>query len=203
MVGEGFHGDPRAQLRPTTWTSTPPSIWEYLPLGPHQGKSFATSIGPWVVPLAALQAARVPLPGQDPQPLPYLRGTQDWGLDVELAIEWNGERPPYRDMYWSPAQMLAHMTVNGASTRTGDLFASGTISGPERHQRGAFIELTWVVASRSWSRARSGPSCSTATTSPSPRPPPAPNWTRIGFGEVTGGVRPAHSAPPSRTTDGG
>ena len=60
-------------------------------------------------------------------------------------MEWNGEvvsRPPYREMYWSPAQMLAHMTVNGASARTGDLFASGTISGPEKHQRGAFIELT-------------------------------------------------------------
>ena len=69
-----------------------------------------------------------------------------WGLDVDLAVEWNGEvvsRPPYREMYWSPAQMLAHMTVNGASARTGDLFASGTISGPAKDQRGAFIELTW------------------------------------------------------------
>ena len=69
-----------------------------------------------------------------------------WGLDVDLEVTWNGEvvtRPPYGEMYWSPAQMLAHLTVNGASTRTGDLFASGTISGPEKDTRGAFIELTW------------------------------------------------------------
>ena len=96
--------------------------------------------------LAALAAARVPLPGQHPPVLEYLREDEDWGLDIDLAVEWNGEvvsRPPYASMYWSPAQMLAHMTVNGASTRTGDLFASGTISGPAKDQRGAFIELTW------------------------------------------------------------
>src|SRR5207342_280172 len=92
------------------------------------------------------QAARVPLPRQDPAPLPYLRGAKLWGLDVELVVAWNGEevsRPPYREMYWSPAQMLAHMTVNGAAARTGDLFASGTISGPDRDQRGGFLELSW------------------------------------------------------------
>jgi fumarylacetoacetase len=129
------------------WSARDLQAWEYVPLGPHLGKSFATSISPWVVPLAALEAARVPLPGQDPEPLPYLRGREDWGLDVDLAVEWNGEevsRPTYREMYWSPAQMLAHMTVNGASARTGDLFASGTISGPDRRRRGgAFIEVTW------------------------------------------------------------
>ena len=128
------------------WSARDLQAWEYVPLGPHLGKSFATSVSPWVVPLAALEAARVPLPGQDPRPLPYLRESSDWGLDIDLAVVWNGEvitRPPYRTMYWSPAQMLAHMTVNGASARTGDLFASGTISGPDRDQRGAFIELTW------------------------------------------------------------
>ena len=127
------------------WSARDIQAWEYVPLGPHLGKSFATSVSPWVVPLAALEAARVPLPPQDPV-LPYLRETSDWGLDIDLAVSWNGEvvsRPPYRTMYWSPAQMLAHLTVNGASLRTGDLFASGTISGPERDQRGAFIELTW------------------------------------------------------------
>jgi len=78
--------------------------------------------------------------------LPYLRANAPWGLDVDLAVEWNGEvvsRPPYRTMYWSPAQMLAHLTVNGASTRPGDLFASGTISGPEPETRGSFLELSW------------------------------------------------------------
>jgi fumarylacetoacetase len=128
------------------WSARDVQAWEYVPLGPHLGKSFATSISPWVVPLAALEAARVPLPGQDPEPLPYLRGTEDWGLDVELVVEWNGEevsRPRYRDMYWSPAQMLAHMTVNGAAARTGDLFASGTISGGAPGTYGSLLELTW------------------------------------------------------------
>jgi fumarylacetoacetase len=128
------------------WSARDIQAWEYLPLGPHLGKSFATSISPWVVPVAALEAARVPTPEQDPEPLPYLRQSAPWGLDVKLAVEWNGtevSRPPYRHMYWSPAQMLAHMTVNGASTRTGDLFASGTISGPAHTECGSFIELTW------------------------------------------------------------
>src|SRR5690606_41979882 len=86
------------------------------------------------------------LPGPGAEPRPCLGAGEDGGLGMELAVEWNGEEvspPPYREMYGSPAQMLAHMTVNGASARTGDLFASGTISGPQRHQRGAFIELTW------------------------------------------------------------
>ena len=106
------------------WSARDLQAWEYVPLGPHLGKSFATSVSPWVVPLAALRAARVPLPGQDPEPLPYLRESEDWGLDIDLVVDWDGEvvsRPPYASMYWSPAQMLAHMTANGASTRTGDL----------------------------------------------------------------------------------
>jgi fumarylacetoacetase len=117
-----------------------------VPLGPFLGKSFATSISPWVTPLAALDAAWVDLPGQDPAPLPYLGPGATRGLDIAVEIELNGEvvsRPPYRTMYWSPAQMLAHLTVNGASLRTGDLFASGTISGPEPDQRGSFLELSW------------------------------------------------------------
>ncbi|EIE99002.1 fumarylacetoacetase [Saccharomonospora glauca] len=128
------------------WSARDIQAWEYVPLGPFLGKSFATSVSPWVVPLLALEAARVPTPTQNPEPLPYLKETSPWGLDIELEVELNGQvvsRPPYREMYWSPAQMLAHLTVNGASTRTGDLFASGTISGPERDQRGAFIEITW------------------------------------------------------------
>ncbi|MGH3387621.1 MAG: fumarylacetoacetase, partial [Actinomadura sp.] len=128
------------------WSARDLQGWEGQPLGPFLGKSFATSVSAWVVPLLALDAARVPGPVQDPEPLPYLREDAPWGLDLDLAVAWNGQvvsRPPYREMYWSPAQMLAHMTVNGASARTGDLFASGTISGPEKNQRGAFIELTW------------------------------------------------------------
>jgi fumarylacetoacetase len=128
------------------WSARDIQAWEYVPLGPFLGKSFATSISHWVTPLGALDAAWVDLPGQDPEPLPYLRGSGGRGLDIDVEIELNGEvvsRPPYASMYWSPAQMLAHLTVNGASVRTGDLFASGTISGAEREQRGSFLELSW------------------------------------------------------------
>lgn len=139
------------------WSARDIQAWEYVPLGPFLGKSFATSISPWVVTMDALRAARVPLPGQDtPALLPYLRGepTADgastaYGLDVTLEVDWNGtvvSRPEYRDMYWSPAQMLAHTTVNGATTRPGDLFGSGTISGPTRQTRGSFLELSWSGA---------------------------------------------------------
>ena len=128
------------------WSARDIQAWEYVPLGPFLGKSFATSVSHWVTPLAALDAAWVDLPGQDPDPLPYLQGSAARGLDIDVEVELNGDvvsRPPYASLYWSPAQMLAHMTVNGASLRTGDLFASGTISGAEREQRGSFLELSW------------------------------------------------------------
>jgi fumarylacetoacetase len=176
------------------WSARDIQSWEYVPLGPHLGKSFATSVSPWVVPLQALSAARVPLPGQDPAVLPYLRETSDWGLDIDLAVEWNGDvvsRPPYKTMYWSPAQMLAHMTANGASLRTGDLFASGTISGPERGERGAFIELTWggaepvLVKGESRTFLEDGDEVVITATAP------GAGGGRIGFGEVRGTIRPA------------
>ena len=125
------------------WSARDIQAWEYVPLGPFLGKSFATSVSAWVTPLAALAAARCDLPAQDPVPLPYLAGGD--ALDIEVEVVLNGEvvsRPPYRTMYWSPAQMLAHLTVNGASTRTGDLFASGTVSGPDARQPGSLLELS-------------------------------------------------------------
>ena len=128
------------------WSARDIQAWEYVPLGPFLGKSFATSVSHWVTPLAALDAAWADLPGQDPDPLPYLQGSAARGLDIDVEVALNGDvvsRPPYASLYWSPAQMLAHMTVNGASLRTGDLFASGTISGAEREQRGSFLELSW------------------------------------------------------------
>jgi fumarylacetoacetase len=128
------------------WSARDIQAFEYVPLGPFLGKSFATSISHWVTPLEALDAAWVDLPGQDPEPLPYLQGSAARGLDIEVEVVLNGQvvsRPPYRTMYWSPAQMLAHLTVNGSWVRTGDLYASGTISGPEPHQRGSFLELSW------------------------------------------------------------
>ncbi len=131
------------------WSARDIQAWEYVPLGPFLGKSFATSISAWVVPLEALAAAEVPLPGQDPAPLPYLQGESErdtFGLDLHLEVRINGSlvsSPEFRDMYWSPAQMLAHLTVNGASIRDGDLFASGTVSGTERTTFGSLLERTW------------------------------------------------------------
>jgi fumarylacetoacetase len=176
------------------WSARDIQAWEYVPLGPHLGKSFATSVSPWVVPLAALEAARVPLPGQDPEPLPYLREPASWGLDVDLAVSWNGEevsRPPYRTMYWSPAQMLAHMTAGGASARTGDIFGSGTVSGPARSQRGAFLELTWggtepvTVNGEQRTFLLDGDEVVITATAPGAA------GGRIGFGEVSGKILPA------------
>ena len=128
------------------WSARDIQAWEYVPLGPNLAKSFATSIGAWVTPLAALEAARVDLPGQDVPVLPYLEEEGPSGYDIDVEVELNGTvvaRPPYRSMYWSPAQMLAHLTVNGASLRVGDFYASGTISGPDKEQRGSFLELSW------------------------------------------------------------
>ena len=126
------------------WSARDLQAWEYQPLGPFLAKSFATSISPWVVPLEAL--ARLPAPAQDPVPLDYLRPAGP-GFGLELAVDWNGTRvsaPPFASMYWTAAQQLAHLTVNGACVRTGDLYASGTVSGPDRRtQAGSFLELTW------------------------------------------------------------
>lgn len=130
------------------WSARDLQSWEYVPLGPFLGKSFLTSVSPWVVPLAALSEARVAPPARDPKPLSYLDDTdgEPWGLDIAIEVRLNGElisSPPFDLMYWTPAQQLAHMTANGASLRTGDLFASGTVSGPRPDQRGSFIELSW------------------------------------------------------------
>jgi len=127
------------------WSARDLQAWEYVPLGPFLGKSFATSISAWVLPLAALEPARRPLPPQDPRLLDYLRGDlHGYAVDVEVWL--NGylvSTCPYAAMYYSPAQMVAHLTSNGASLRTGDLLGSGTISGPSLDQRGSLLELTW------------------------------------------------------------
>ncbi|WP_336670800.1 fumarylacetoacetase [Tsukamurella sp. USMM236] len=176
------------------WSARDIQAWEYVPLGPFLGKSFATSISPWIVPLEALAAARIATPPQSPEPLPHLRDVEDWGLDVDLVVELNGEivsRPPYGPMYWSPAQMLAHMTSNGARLRTGDLFASGTISGPERDQRGSLIELTWngaeplrLADGSERTFLADGDVVTLRATAP------APGGGRIDLGAVTGRIAP-------------
>ena len=126
------------------WSARDIQAWEYRPLGPFLGKSFQTSISAWVTPLALLEEARVEAPPQEPEPLPYLSGGGDWALDLALELELNGEivsRGNARTLYWTMPQQLAHLTSNGAAVRTGDLLASGTISGAEPGSEGSLIEL--------------------------------------------------------------
>ncbi len=176
------------------WSARDVQAWEYVPLGPFLGKSFATSISPWVVPLDALQPSAVPLEAQDPPVLPYLSGDDLTSYDLTFEVTWNGEtvsRPPYAPMYWSPAQMLAHLTVNGASTRTGDLFASGTVSGPDRDQRGSFLELSWggqePVTVGGAQRTFLEDGDEVTITGWANRP----DGSRVALGEVTGRIAPA------------
>ncbi len=177
------------------WSARDVQTWEMAPLGPFLGKSFATTVSPWVVPLAALEHARVRPPSRDTELLPYLTETADWGLDIDFEVSLNGQvisRPPYATMHWSPAQMLAHMTVNGACLRTGDLYASGTVSGPEPGQRGCLLELSWGGAepltlpdgtTRAWLED-SDELLITATAA-------GPEGTRIGLGDAHGQIMPA------------
>jgi fumarylacetoacetase len=177
------------------WSARDIQAWEYQPLGPFLGKSFATSVSPWVVPLDALADAWVPAPPQDPPVLDYLHDVPHLGLDLRLAVDWNGTRvsePPFSAMYWTPAQQLAHLTVNGASLRTGDLFASGTVSGPRRDQTGSFLELSWggaepVTFAGGVARTflEDGDTVTISATAP------GPGGTTIGLGKVTGTILPA------------
>jgi len=134
------------------WSARDIQRWEYVPLGPFLGKSFATTVSPWVVPLEALVPYMVPGPAQDPEPLPYLRTEGDWGVDLQLEVGLAAasmdapdviSRTSFDRMYWTMAQQLAHATVNGTQIRPGDLYASGTVSGSEPGTYGSLIELTW------------------------------------------------------------
>ena len=178
------------------WSARDIQAWEYVPLGPFLGKSFATSISGWVLPMAALSAARVPLPIQEPLPLPYLCGHAATGYDVHLEVAVNGSvvsRPEYAGLYWAPQQMLAHMTVNGATTGAGDLFGSGTISGPQADQRGSFLELSWngtepfaLADGTTRTFLEDGDTVTLSAWAPGPSA-----GSRIGLGEVTGRIAPA------------
>jgi fumarylacetoacetase len=133
------------------WSARDIQAWEYQPLGPFLGKSFATSVGPWVVTWDALAPYRVAARAQEPPPLPYLEARGPAALDIELRIDLatDGAAPEQigevnaRGLYWSAPQQLAHLTSNGATVRPGDLFASGTISGEGPAQAGSLLERTW------------------------------------------------------------
>ena len=166
------------------WSARDIQSFEYQPLGPNLGKSFATTISPWVVTLDALRPYLCAPPLQDPEPDPYLRASQPWALDLHLEVTRNAASVTttnFADMYWTFAQQLAHVTVNGATVRAGDFFASGTVSGPAPGARGSLIEQIAdgtadgyladgeTVALRGWCVGRG-------------------NHQRIGLGEASGTV---------------
>ncbi|MFF7844814.1 fumarylacetoacetase [Streptomyces ossamyceticus] len=178
------------------WSARDLQAWEYVPLGPFLGKSFATSVSAWITPLDALDEARVPPPSRTHDLLPYLDdSTEDpGGYDLRISVAVNGHvvaEPPFSTMYWTAAQQLAHMTVNGASLRTGDLYGSGTVSGPAANQRGSLLELTWngrdpldlPTGKRTF--LEDGDEVTLTAWAP------GPNGTRIALGEVTGRITPS------------
>ncbi|MFD9870483.1 fumarylacetoacetase [Streptomyces niveus] len=176
------------------WSARDIQAWEYVPLGPFLGKSFATSVSAWVTPLEALDAARVAPPARTHDLLPYLDDADEeepGGFDLRISVSLNGRvisEPPFSTMYWTAAQQLAHMTVNGASLRTGDLFASGTVSGGRREERGSFLELTWngteplELPDGKRTFLEDGDEITLTAWAP------GPDGTRVGLGEVTGRI---------------
>jgi len=181
------------------WSARDIQKWEYVPLGPFLGKSFGTSVSPWVVPLEALEPFRVAGPVQDPEPLPYLRFSRPAGFDIHLEIALRGpgtaeavvSRTNFKHMYWNMAQQLAHQTSNGTNIRPGDLYASGTISGPTEGSYGSLLELTWrgtkPIAMPDGTQRRFLQDGDTVTMR---------GWAqgdgyRVGFGEVSGMILPA------------
>jgi fumarylacetoacetase len=134
------------------WSARDIQKWEYQPLGPFLGKSFSTSISPWVVTLDALEPFLTDAPEQDPKPLEYLieRNRQTYDIHLEVLVQSAGMKEPqvicrsnFKYLYWTIQQQLAHHTVNGCNMETGDLLASGTISGPTEDSFGSLLELTW------------------------------------------------------------
>ena len=134
------------------WSARDIQQWEYVPLGPFQAKAFATSISPWIVTREALEPFRIHGPRQDPMPLPYLRQAQpnnyDIVLDVDLrTADMNAPvsicRTNFKYMYWSSVQQLVHHASSGCAMNVGDLLGSGTISGPDKHERGSLLEISW------------------------------------------------------------
>lgn len=134
------------------WSARDIQAWEYVPLGPFLAKNFATSISPWVVTLDALEPFRCASPKPEFEPLPYLQSKGDKTFDIQLHVYLQNEKLPepfeichsnFKYLYWNMPQQLAHHTVNGCNMQTGDLLASGTISGDTKESRGSMLEITW------------------------------------------------------------
>lgn len=134
------------------WSARDIQQWEYVPLGPFLAKGFATSISPWIVTREALEPFRLHGPAQEPAPLPYLqqRGANNYDIQLEAGLRPAGAARPvaicrtnFKYMYWSSVQQLVHHASNGCAMQVGDLLGSGTISGPDKDQRGSLLEVSW------------------------------------------------------------
>ncbi len=133
------------------WSARDLQRWEYVPLGPFLAKNFGSTISPWVVTLEALEPFRVEGPAQEPEVLPYLKYSGKKNLDIALEVTIRTEsgaeklvsHSNFKYMYWNMCQQLAHHTVNGCNISVGDMYASGTISGPTPDSYGSMLEITW------------------------------------------------------------
>ncbi|MFI5144207.1 MAG: fumarylacetoacetase [Ignavibacteria bacterium] len=182
------------------WSARDIQRWEYVPLGPFLAKNFATSISPWVVTMDALEPFKTKSPVQNPEPLPYLQSEGDWGYDINLDIfiQTEKQKEPFKIsgsnfkyMYWNILQQLAHHTITGCNMNTGDLLASGTISGPAPDSYGSLLELAWkgekpikLPSGEERKFLQDGDSLIISGYCKG-------DGYRVGFGEVTGKILPA------------
>ena len=133
------------------WSARDIQKWEYVPLGPFLAKNFASHISPWIVTMDALEPFKVAGPIQDPEVLPYLKSSGDSHYDVKLQVQIKPEKEEptvvsnsnFKYMYWNTNQQVAHHTVTGCNLQVGDLYGSGTISGPKPEEFGSMLEITW------------------------------------------------------------
>jgi fumarylacetoacetase len=183
------------------WSARDIQAWEYVPLGPFLAKNFATSISPWVVPMEALSPFRTAAPRQDPPPLPYLHSDDRATYDIHLEVYLQDEKMTqpqrictsnFKFLYWTLAQQLAHHSITGCNLRPGDLLASGTISGPTPDSYGSMLELAWRgsrplnVGGESRTYLQDGDRVTMTAWCQG-------DGYRVGFGEVTARILPAHS----------
>lgn len=180
------------------WSARDIQQWEYVPLGPFNAKTFATSISPWVVTMEALEPFRCAPVVQEPTPLPYLVETRDNNYDIklEIAFEVDGQetvisQTNFKYMYWTMAQQLTHHTISGCNIRVGDLMGSGTISGKDKLSRGSLLELTWNMKEPITLKNGEQRCFIEDGDTIVMRGHCEKNGVRVGFGEVRGKVLPA------------
>ncbi len=182
------------------WSARDIQKWEYVPLGPFLGKSFASSISPWIVPLEALDPFRVKGPKQEPAVLPYLtyEGERNYNIQLEVAIQPKDQeeqvvsRSNFQYMYWNMTQQLAHHTVNGCNVRVGDMMASGTISGKDENSYGSMLEIAWAGSKPVSMNDGSTRVFINDYDTVIMRGHAAKDGVRVGFGEVRSMVLPAN-----------